>query len=130
VDGALSAALPNVPDATLLGLSRSAVRLTLAPGASLPVPEARQPQRVYVVSGGVLTPAVGSGSLLVKGTLIDPRREGRAARAGESGAELLALRRDEIAEYLVHAPGRTRTASRGPAAGWLRGWVRRKRGAP
>jgi putative ABC transport system ATP-binding protein len=130
VDGALSAALPNVPDATLLGLSRSAVRLTLAPGASLPVPEARQSQRVYVVSGGVLTPAVGSGSLLVPGTLIDPRREGRAARAGESGAELLALSRDEIAEYLVHAPGRTRTASRGPAAGWLRGWVRRKRGAP
>ncbi len=129
VDGAISAALPDLPDAALLALSKGALRITLAPGASLPTPDRGQPERVYVVSEGVMVPSAASGSLLGIGSLLDPRAIGRTARAGESGVELLALPRERIAEHVEQAPGSGRSTARAGGA-WVRGWVRRKRGTP
>jgi len=137
VDGAISAALPDVPDATLLELFKSATRIILAPGAPLPAPDARLGERTYVVADGALLTAAGSESLLGPGSLVDPRTSGETACAGESGAELLALPREVIGEHVVRTPGLTTRAgglatqaARAPGIAWLRGWMRRKRGTP
>jgi putative ABC transport system ATP-binding protein len=128
VNGAISAALPDLPDASLLGLSKSALRFQLTPGAPLPPASGRAGQVVYLVEGGELLPA-GGGGRLGPGSLLDARARGRPAFAGAEGAVLLALPRAELVSYvsgtLAQAERPARTADGGsPRARGLRGpWL-------
>jgi putative ABC transport system ATP-binding protein len=134
VDGAISAALPDLPDAILLELSRSAQRLHLTPVAPLPPVSGRSGDVVYVVSGGALVVA-GSGSRLGPGSMLDGRARGRSTSAGDEGAEVLALPRAQVVRYLSSSTKQPAKPTRmadadGLRRRWWRGFWQRNRGAP
>jgi putative ABC transport system ATP-binding protein len=104
VNELVAAAFPGAPHPQLLSLSKQAISMHLPPGAPLQSPSA-QPSPVYLLACGELVSG-GDGKTILQtiGSLIDPMAMQRRLRAGEQGADLLALPRDDVVPLLAASP--------------------------
>lgn len=129
VNEALAVAFPEADHTELLRLSKLARLLSLAPGEVLPV-TGGPGGLLYLVSRGGLVSA-GNGDALRQGPgcLVDPLATRPELRAGEQGAELLALPRKELEHLLDSNPPADRSAGRDGAGLPARPWWRRTRRA-
>jgi ABC-type lipoprotein export system ATPase subunit len=98
VNERLAAAFPEAPHPQLLSLSKQAAPLHLPPGMPL---RPTSPAPIYLLAGGeIVTSWDGESILLTGGRLIDPLSMPGEPCAGEQGAELLALPREEVLPLL------------------------------
>ncbi len=122
---AIAAALPGLPEEVLLRLSGLAMPVTLRPGevpsAASPIPVGHS-ETVYIVQvGTVQSRRPFRAEPWGPGSIVDPRVVDLVA--GETGAELLALPRQEVLAYLASPEGAQPRESRQGAWHW---WPRRR----
>jgi putative ABC transport system ATP-binding protein len=92
----LAAAFLDAPHTDLLWLSKQAVEVHLPPGSPLPKAGAQAAPVYLLVRGEMVTGMDEEATCLESGNLIDPLSKPCEGRAGERGAELLALPREGV----------------------------------
>ena len=100
VNERLAATFPDAPHPSLLQLSKQAEPVHLPPG--LPLSDTASPDAVVylVTQGEMISDVHGKKFSISSGSLLDPHSIQHAACAGEQGAELLALPREEVLPLL------------------------------
>ncbi len=126
----LAAAFPDAPHALLLQLSKAAAPLDLPSGAQLSLPVGATDAVILVVSGELRMETAGEWQMVSPLQTFDPLIVRRPARAGDTGASLLALPRDlarPLLPGLRSAPGSL--PRHGETAHPLYRWIRHARRA-